>query len=49
MTHDELREEYGAFALGVADEAARIEIAEHRLNRLSASRRRRSRRPYPRS
>ena len=29
MTHEELREEYGAFALGVADETARLEIAEH--------------------
>jgi anti-sigma-K factor RskA len=29
VTHDELREEYSAFALGVADETARIEIAEH--------------------
>jgi anti-sigma-K factor RskA len=29
MTHEELREEYGAFALGVAEEAVRIEIAQH--------------------
>lgn len=29
MTHEELRDEYGAFALGVAEEGVRIEIAEH--------------------
>ena len=29
MTHEELREEYGAFALGVAEEPGRLEIAEH--------------------
>ena len=29
MTHEELRQEYGAFALGVAEEPARLEISEH--------------------